>query len=37
MYNEEAHADTIIERCCKLDYPRDRLLIQVGVPCPGGS
>ncbi|GLC55207.1 hypothetical protein PLESTB_000959700 [Pleodorina starrii] len=29
MYNEEAHAASIIEACCRINYPRDRLLIQV--------
>ncbi|EFJ52943.1 hypothetical protein VOLCADRAFT_115867 [Volvox carteri f. nagariensis] len=29
MYNEEAHAASIIEACCRMKYPRDRLLIQV--------
>ncbi|PNH03644.1 putative xyloglucan glycosyltransferase 6 [Tetrabaena socialis] len=29
MYNEEAHAAAIINACCRIKYPRDRLLIQV--------
>ncbi|KXZ45791.1 hypothetical protein GPECTOR_50g585 [Gonium pectorale] len=29
MYNEEAHAAAIIDACCRINYPRDRLLIQV--------
>eukprot|EP00198_Chlamydomonas_reinhardtii_P007183 XP_001696519.1 predicted protein [Chlamydomonas reinhardtii] len=29
MYNEEAHAAAIIQACCRIRYPRDRLLIQV--------
>lgn len=32
MYNEEAHADLIIDRCCRIAWPRSRLLIQVRVP-----
>ncbi len=35
MYNEEAHAAAIIEACCRINYPRDRLLIQVR-GCRGG-
>jgi hypothetical protein len=31
MYNEDAHCDLIIERCCKIAWPNHRLLIQVGV------
>ncbi|MEW5308121.1 MAG: hypothetical protein WDW38_000102 [Sanguina aurantia] len=26
---QEAHADVIIERCCNISWPRDRILIQV--------
>ncbi len=29
MYNEQYVARRIIEHCCRIDYPRDRLLIQV--------
>jgi cellulose synthase/poly-beta-1,6-N-acetylglucosamine synthase-like glycosyltransferase len=29
MYNEETFCELIIERCCKVKWPRDRLLIQV--------
>lgn len=29
MFNEEAHCDLIIERCCQIKWPRDRVLIQV--------
>jgi len=31
MYNEDAHCDLIIQRCCKVKWPSHRLLIQVGV------
>lgn len=30
MYNEEAVCDVIIDNCCKIKWPRDRLIIQVG-------
>lgn len=30
MYNEDAHCDLIIQRCCKIKWPSHRLLIQVG-------
>ena len=29
MFNEEAFCRLIIERCCQIIWPRDRLLIQV--------
>ncbi len=29
MYNEDAHCDLIIQRCCKIKWPSHRLLIQV--------
>ena len=29
IYNEQHVAERIIRACCRLDYPRDRLLIQV--------
>ena len=29
IYNEQFVVDRLIEACCKLDYPRDRLEIQV--------
>ncbi|MDD4889685.1 MAG: glycosyltransferase, partial [Phycisphaerae bacterium] len=29
MYNEQFVAERIIEKCCEIDYPRDRLEIQV--------
>ena len=29
MYNEETFCELIIERCCKVKWPADRLLIQV--------
>eukprot|EP00798_Chlamydomonas_sp_ICE-L_P016094 gene16094-22236_t len=29
MFNEEAHADVVIDRICKMRWPRDRLLVQV--------
>lgn len=29
MYNEDVVAERIIEACCKIDYPMDRLEIQV--------
>ena len=29
MYNEDAHCDLIIHRCCKINWPAHRLLIQV--------
>jgi hypothetical protein len=29
MYNEEAVCDVIIDNCCKIKWPRDRLIIQV--------
>lgn len=31
MYNEEAHCALIIQRCCKIVWPKERLLIQVSV------
>jgi hypothetical protein len=30
MYNEDAHCDLIIQRCCKIKWPSHRILIQVG-------
>jgi hypothetical protein len=30
MYNEDAHCDLIIQRCCKVMWPSHRILIQVG-------
>lgn len=32
MYNEDAHCDLIIHRCCKIKWPSHRILIQVGQP-----
>jgi beta-mannan synthase len=29
MYNEDAHCDLIIHRCCKIQWPAHRLLVQV--------
>jgi hypothetical protein len=29
MYNEDAHCDLIIHRCCKIKWPSHRILIQV--------
>jgi beta-mannan synthase len=29
MYNEDAHCDLIIQRCCKIKWPSHRILIQV--------
>lgn len=29
MYNEESHCDLIIRRCCEIDYPHNKMLIQV--------
>lgn len=29
MYNEETYCAAIVEHCCRLDWPRDRLTIQV--------
>ncbi len=29
MFNEEAFCRLIMERCCRIIWPRDRLLIQV--------
>ncbi|GBF91855.1 glucomannan 4-beta-mannosyltransferase [Raphidocelis subcapitata] len=29
MYNEDAHCDLIIQRCCKVLWPSHRILIQV--------
>jgi hypothetical protein len=29
MYNEDAHCDLIIQRCCKVMWPSHRILIQV--------
>jgi hypothetical protein len=29
MYNEEAHCEMVIERACRMEWPRDKLLIQV--------
>lgn len=31
MYNEDAHCDLIIQRCCKIKWPSHRILIQVGL------
>lgn len=31
MYNEDAHCDLIIHRCCKIKWPSHRILIQVGI------
>jgi hypothetical protein len=36
MYNEDAHCDLIIQRCCKVMWPSHRILIQVG-PRGGGG
>jgi hypothetical protein len=30
MYNEDAHCELIIQRCCKVMWPSHRILIQVG-------
>ncbi len=30
MFNEEAHCDLIVQRCCAMAWPRERLLVQVG-------
>jgi hypothetical protein len=29
MFNEDAHCDLIIQRCCKVQWPNHRILIQV--------
>jgi hypothetical protein len=34
MYNEDAHCDLIIQRCCKIKWPSHRILIQVS--CAAG-
>lgn len=34
MYNEDAHCDLIIQRCCKVKWPSHRILIQV---CTAGG
>lgn len=31
MYNEDAHCDLIIHRCCKIKWPSHRILIQVRI------
>jgi hypothetical protein len=36
MYNEEAVCDVVIDNCCKIKWPRDRLIIQVGPPGLAG-
>lgn len=30
MYNEEAHCEVVIERACRMEWPKDRVIIQVG-------
>lgn len=35
MYNEDAHCDLIIHRCCKIKWPSHRILIQVRLTCWG--
>jgi hypothetical protein len=30
MYNEAEVCDLVIENCCRIKWPRDRLIIQVG-------
>ncbi|KAI8476260.1 MAG: nucleotide-diphospho-sugar transferase [Monoraphidium minutum] len=29
MYNEEAHCEVVVERACRMEWPRDRVLIQI--------
>jgi hypothetical protein len=29
MYNEEAHCEVVIERACRMEWPRDRVIIQA--------
>ncbi len=29
MYNEDAHCDLIVQRCCKILWPNDKVLVQV--------
>jgi hypothetical protein len=36
MYNEDAHCDLIIQRCCKIKWPSHRILIQVGLVTAAG-
>jgi cellulose synthase/poly-beta-1,6-N-acetylglucosamine synthase-like glycosyltransferase len=36
MYNEDAHCDLIIQRCCKIMWPSHRILIQVGAWAGAG-
>lgn len=35
MFNEEAHCEVVIERACRMEWPRDKVVIQVGRgrPC----
>lgn len=35
MYNEDAHCDLIIQRCCKVIWPSHRILIQVRTTAMG--
>jgi hypothetical protein len=37
MYNEEAHCEVVIERACRMEWPRDRLVIQVSLPRACGA
>ena len=33
MYNEEAHCEVVIERACRMEWPTDRVIIQVRFVC----
>lgn len=37
MYNEDAHCDLIVTRCCKIKWPSHRILIQVGIGILAGT
>jgi hypothetical protein len=37
VYNEEVHCELVIERACRMEWPRDRVIIQVGVGWVRGS